>query len=135
VLHISRQRVDFVSNAIVEQLYDPSHSLALSHFCNVSKTWDDGPQMVFTPYVLHAIIGRMSRDVDDIIRTLSRARRTKVEARAADLIAEEMTLQELRRAGKLTKVSGAKALGITQDSVSRLENRRDILLSTLRKRK
>ena len=44
-----------------------------------------------------------------------------------------MTLQELRRARKLTQVSVAKALGITQDSVSRLEKRRDILFSTLRK--
>ena len=75
----------------------------------------------------------MSRNVNDIIRTLSSAQRKKVEARAAELIAEEMTLQELRRARKLTQVSVAKALGITQDGVSRLEKRSDILLSTLRK--
>ena len=75
----------------------------------------------------------MSRNVNDIIRTLNPAQRKKVEARAAELIAEEMTLQELRRARKLTQVSVAKALGITQDSVSRLEKRSDILLSTLRK--
>ena len=75
----------------------------------------------------------MSRNVNDIIRTLSSAQRKKVEARAAKLIAEEMTLQELRRARKLTQVTVAKALGITQDSVSRLEKRSDILLSTLRK--
>ncbi len=75
----------------------------------------------------------MSRNVNDIVRTLSAAQRKKVEARAAELIAEEMTLQELRRARKLTQVSVAKALGITQDSVSRLEKRSDILLSTLRK--
>jgi transcriptional regulator with XRE-family HTH domain len=75
----------------------------------------------------------MSRNVNDIIRTLSPAQRRKVEARAAELIAEEMTLQELRRARKLTQVNVAKALGITQDSVSRLEKRSDILLSTLRK--
>ncbi len=75
----------------------------------------------------------MSRNGNDIIRTLSSAQRKKVEARAAELIAEEMTLQELRRARKLTQVSVAKALGITQDSVSRLEKRSDILLSTLRK--
>lgn len=75
----------------------------------------------------------MSRNVNDIIRTLSYAQRKKVEARAAELIAEELTLQELRRARKLTQVSVAKALGITQDSVSRLEKRSDILLSTLRK--
>ncbi len=75
----------------------------------------------------------MSRNVNDIIRSLSAAQRKKFEARAAELIAEEMTLQELRRARKLTQVSVAKALGITQDSVSRLEKRSDILLSTLRK--
>jgi len=75
----------------------------------------------------------MSRNVNDIIRTLNSGQRKKVEARAAELIAEEMTLQELRRARKLTQVTVAKALGITQDSVSRLEKRSDILLSTLRK--
>jgi len=64
---------------------------------------------------------------------LNSAHRKRVEARVAELIAEEMTLQELRRARKLTQVSVAKALGITQDSVSRLEKRSDILLSTLRK--
>jgi hypothetical protein len=89
--------------------------------------------MVFTPYVLHAIIDRMSRNVDDIIRTLSRAQRKKIESRAGELIGEEMTLQELWRARKLTQASVTKALGITQDSVSRLEKRSDILLSTLRK--
>src|SRR5258705_12377585 len=64
---------------------------------------------------------------------LTRARRKKVEARAAALIAEEMTLQELRQARKLTQVRMAKALGISQDGVSRLEKRSDLLLSTLRK--
>jgi DNA-binding XRE family transcriptional regulator len=75
----------------------------------------------------------MSINVDDIIRTLSPAQRKKVEARAAQLIAEEMTLRELRHARRLTQVRMAKALGITQDSVSRLEKRSDLLLSTLRK--
>lgn len=56
-----------------------------------------------------------------------------MEARAAQLIAEEMTLRELRKARKLTQVRMAKALGVTQDSVSRLEKRSDLLLSTLRK--
>ena len=56
-----------------------------------------------------------------------------MEARAAALIAEEMTLRQLRHARKLTQVKMAKALGVTQDSVSRLEKRSDLLLSTLRK--
>ena len=44
-----------------------------------------------------------------------------------------MTLRELRQARKLTQVRMAKTLGITQDSVSRMEQRSDLLLSTLRK--
>jgi transcriptional regulator with XRE-family HTH domain len=73
------------------------------------------------------------RNIDAIRKELSPARRKKVEARAAQLIAEEMTLQELRRARKLTQVRMAKELGISQDGVSRLEKRSDLLLSTLRK--
>ena len=75
----------------------------------------------------------MAVNVNDKVRTLSPAQRKRVEARAAELIAEEMTLRELRRARKLTQVRMAKKLGITQDSVSRLEKRSDLLLSTLRK--
>ena len=75
----------------------------------------------------------MPTNVDNIIAELSPAQRKKVEARAAQLIAEEMTLRELRHARKLTQVRVAKTLGITQDSVSRLEKRSDLLLSTLRK--
>lgn len=75
----------------------------------------------------------MAVNVNDKIRKLSPARRKKVEARASELIAEEMTLRELRTARKLTQVRMARTLGITQDSVSRLEKRTDLLLSTLRK--
>jgi DNA-binding XRE family transcriptional regulator len=75
----------------------------------------------------------MAVNVDDKIKKLSPAQRKKVEARAAELIAEEMTLGELRKARKLTQVRMAKVLGVTQDSVSRLEKRSDLLLSTLRK--
>ncbi|HLH00541.1 MAG TPA: helix-turn-helix transcriptional regulator [Bryobacteraceae bacterium] len=75
----------------------------------------------------------MAMNVNDKIKKLSPAQRKKVEARAAELIAEEMTLRELRKARKLTQVRMAKALGVTQDSVSRLEKRSDLLLSTLRK--
>lgn len=75
----------------------------------------------------------MAVNVEDKIRKLNRARRKKVESRAAQLMAEEMTLRELRKARKLTQVRMAQRLGITQDGVSRLEKRSDLLLSTLRK--
>ena len=54
-------------------------------------------------------------NLERIRKKLSPVRRKKVEARAAQLIAEEMTLQELRRARKLTQVRMAKELGIGQD--------------------
>jgi DNA-binding XRE family transcriptional regulator len=75
----------------------------------------------------------MAVNVNDKIGKLGRVQRKKVEARAAELIEEEMTLRELRTARQLTQVRMAKTLGITQDSVSRLERRSDLLLSTLRK--
>ncbi len=75
----------------------------------------------------------MPVNVNEIIRKLSRAERKKIEDRAAELIAEEMSLRDLRKARKLTQTRVAKTLGITQDSVSRLEKRSDLLLSTLRK--
>ena len=66
------------------------------------------------------------------IREMGAARRKKIERRAAQLIAEEMSLRELRRAHKLTQERVAETLGIGQDQVSRLEQRSDLLLSTLR---
>ena len=75
----------------------------------------------------------MSVKVNEIIRKLSPVERKKVEDRAAEIIAEEMSLRDLRKARKLTQARVAKTLGITQDSVSRLEKRSDLLISTLRK--
>lgn len=73
------------------------------------------------------------KTINQKMKSLSARRRKKVETRATALIGEEMTLQELRRARKLTQVRLAKALGISQDGVSRLEKRSDLLLSTMRK--
>jgi len=72
------------------------------------------------------------KNLNRIRRQLSPARRKKIFARAAALIAEEKTLQELRQAHKLTQKRIASVLGIGQDSVSRLEQRSDLLISTLR---
>ena|SRR5438445_10901287 len=67
------------------------------------------------------------------MKKLSATRRKKVRARAAELIAEEMSLRDLRRAHKLTQTRIAEVLGISQDQVSRLESRSDLMLSTLRR--
>ena len=75
----------------------------------------------------------MPVNVDDVIARLDPDTRQRVEERAAELIAEEMTLRELRKARQLTQARVAAELGISQDGVSRLEQRTDLLLSTLRK--
>ena len=55
-----------------------------------------------------------------------------VKQRAAELIAEELNLRELRRLRKLTQASLSKKLKIGQEGVSRMEKRTDLYLSTLR---
>ena len=72
------------------------------------------------------------KHLDRIRKQLSPARRKKIAARVATLIAEEKSLQELRQAHKLTQKHMAHVLGVGQDSVSRLEQRSDLLISTLR---
>lgn len=72
------------------------------------------------------------KNLHRIRKQLTPARRRRVAARAAALIAEERSLQELRQAHRLTQKRMAEVLGIGQDSVSRLEQRSDLLISTLR---
>ena len=67
-----------------------------------------------------------------IRKGLTPGRRKKIDARARALIAEEMSLRELREAQRLTQAHMAETLGIGQDSVSQLEKRTDLLLTTLR---
>ncbi len=75
----------------------------------------------------------MARNVDDIIKGLPAARRRGIERRAKKLIAEEMTLQELRRARAMTQVRMAKTLGVAQKQISEIERRTDMHISTLRR--
>lgn len=73
----------------------------------------------------------MARTLDEKIAQLPAERRKAIERRAAELIDEEMSLQQLRKALDLTQVEMAKRLGVGQDTVSRYEQRTDMLLSTL----
>jgi len=57
--------------------------------------------------------------------------RAAVAARTQELIAEELTLRDLRQAQNLTQERMAELMGVEQESVSRLERRADLLLSTL----
>ena len=74
----------------------------------------------------------MSVSLKAMFEKLPAERRSRIEARAQELVAEEKTLAELRKAQKLTQAKMARKLGIKQESVSNIENRADLLLSTLR---
>ena len=69
--------------------------------------------------------------LDDVIAQLPAKGRRAVERRATELIAEEMSLRELRRALELTQAGVANALDKGQHEISRIEQRGDMLLSTL----
>jgi len=69
---------------------------------------------------------------DKVLEKLPADRRKKIDARAAELIAEEFALRELRQAREMTQDEVARKLGGRQVYVSRLESRADMKLSTLR---
>lgn len=70
----------------------------------------------------------MLRKLDDVIAALPKARQKRVQARAIELA----TLKDLRLAAQQTQEQLAATLGVGQDTISRLEKRSDMLLSTLR---
>ena len=63
---------------------------------------------------------------------LPESRRRAIDEQAEILIAEEMSLQAIRRARQMTQATVAEGLGINQENVSRLERRTDFLISSLR---
>jgi len=67
------------------------------------------------------------------LATLPASRRKKIARRTEALIAEELTMRELRKARNITQVQLAKTLGVKQEQVSRIEKRTDLHLSTLRR--
>jgi transcriptional regulator with XRE-family HTH domain len=73
----------------------------------------------------------MGSTLEEKLKSLPAARRRKIEARAKELLAEEASLQDLRKAMGKTQVELAKALDVGQDAISRVEKRADMLLSTL----
>ncbi|NWE90331.1 helix-turn-helix transcriptional regulator [Pseudomonas reactans] len=74
----------------------------------------------------------MAKSLDQVMKGLPAARRQKIEQRGAELIAEQMTLQELRKELNLTQETMADLLHMKQGNVSKVEKRTDMLLSTLR---
>ncbi|MGB5102272.1 MAG: XRE family transcriptional regulator [Steroidobacteraceae bacterium] len=73
----------------------------------------------------------VGRTVNEVIAGLPAGQRRAVRKRAASLIADELSLRDLRKALGLTQVTLGRKLGKGQYEVSRIEQRGDMLLSTL----
>jgi len=71
----------------------------------------------------------MVKNLEQVLAKLPTKRREKVEHRAAELA----TLKDLRQAVKRTQEDLASSLGVGQDTISRLEQRSDMLISTLKR--
>lgn len=73
----------------------------------------------------------MSTALKNKLGKLSVARQSKIRKRAHELITEEITLRDLRKQLDFTQDDLSDKLDINQEVISRLENRSDLLLSTL----
>ena len=71
----------------------------------------------------------MARSLDQVLAAMPAQRRARIARRAGELA----TLKDLRQAVERTQDELATTLGVGQDTVSRIERRSDILLSTLRR--
>ena len=75
----------------------------------------------------------MAKTLNQLMNRLPIEEQEAVKARTAELIAQEMTLRELRKSLALTQVEMAAGMDVAQDKISALEKRDDALVSTLRK--
>jgi DNA-binding XRE family transcriptional regulator len=74
----------------------------------------------------------MAVPLKKVLARMTPEMRAAAEADAKLMIAQELTLRDLRKAFDMTQEKLAAALGIKQESVSNIEKRTDMLLSTLR---
>ena len=75
----------------------------------------------------------MTKSLQDKMNSLSKERKDLIQERANQLIAEEMTLRDLRLALEKTQADLGEILHMKQEGISRLEKRSDMLISTLSK--
>jgi DNA-binding XRE family transcriptional regulator len=73
------------------------------------------------------------KTLQEKLGALPASRRKKIAKRTDALIAQEMTLRELRKKREMTQAQLAKSLGVKQEQVSRSESRADVHLSTLKR--
>ena len=72
------------------------------------------------------------KSLNEKLRKLPAKRQQKIQARTFEIIQEELTLKQLRTALEITQEELAERLETGQDSVSKIESRKDVKVSTLR---
>jgi predicted XRE-type DNA-binding protein len=75
----------------------------------------------------------MGRTREEIMAALPKARQTRIDARAAELVGEVEGLKALREMAERSQEQIAQALGVKQPSVLKMERQADLYLSTLRR--
>jgi DNA-binding XRE family transcriptional regulator len=73
----------------------------------------------------------MARNYEELRAKMRPEARARVEARVKETL-KNMPLEELRSTREMTQVNLAKVLGVQQSSISKMEKRTDMYLSTLR---
>jgi DNA-binding Xre family transcriptional regulator len=74
----------------------------------------------------------MGKTLQEKLSSLPQERQDRIRQQAEQWITEELSLRDLRVARQLTQEKLAERLQMRQESVSRLEKRSDLHLSTLR---
>ena len=74
----------------------------------------------------------MAVHLDHIIAKLSPDQKSRIAQRAKQLIAEEMTLQTLRKSLNKTQIDLATLMGAQQFQISKWERQRDLPVSKVR---
>lgn len=74
----------------------------------------------------------MRQTMDEFIAALPPDRQQAIHEGAARLIAEELTLRELRKARAISQRAVGAALHVNQAAVSKIERKADMYISTLR---
>lgn len=75
----------------------------------------------------------MSKSTKEIFEKLPEQRKIKIQAEADKLLKEYKSLQEFRKSLGMTQAELAKEMSISQVTISKLEKRKDMHISTLKK--
>lgn len=75
---------------------------------------------------------KVAISLEDYIKTLPLECQEAIERRARQMIEEEKTWRELRKAAACSQVQLAQTLGVNQAAISKIERHADMYVSTLR---